>query len=66
MKTGSEARFEPERRCSLLIARRSCGGPARDAGPSLLGVAVSDVWFVFLTLIIFGLLALVAKGAERL
>jgi hypothetical protein len=31
-----------------------------------LGVAVSDVWFIFLTLIVFGLLALVAKGVERL
>jgi len=27
---------------------------------------VSDVWFVFLTLVIFGLLALIAKGMERL
>jgi hypothetical protein len=30
------------------------------------GVAVSDVWFVFLTLLIFGLLGLIAKGMERL
>jgi Na+-driven multidrug efflux pump len=29
-------------------------------------VAMSDVWFVFLTLVLFGLLALVAKGMERL
>jgi hypothetical protein len=30
------------------------------------GAAVSDVWFVLLTLAIFGLLALAAKGAEKL
>ena len=30
------------------------------------GAVVSDVWFVFLTLVIFGLLGLIAKGMERL
>jgi hypothetical protein len=42
-------------------------GTAWDAGTSRqVGVTVSDVWFVFLTLVVFGLLALIAKGMERL
>lgn len=44
--------------------------PSRRAGAGRryvpYGAAVSDVWFVFLTLVIFGLLALIAKGMERL
>jgi hypothetical protein len=34
--------------------------------PICVGVAVSDVVFVVLTIVIFGLLALAAKGAEKL
>jgi hypothetical protein len=45
-----------------LPSRRA--GAGRRYVPS--GAAVSDVWFVFLTLVIFGLLALIAKGMERL
>jgi hypothetical protein len=41
-------------------------GPARGAGTPPDGVTVSDVWFVFLTLAVFGLLTLIAKGMERL
>jgi hypothetical protein len=59
------ARFALRRRCSLQFARRSCG-PARDDGPSPHGVPVNDVWFVLLTLIVFGLMTLIAKGMERL
>jgi hypothetical protein len=38
----------------------------RAAGFVPYGVAMSDVWFVFLTLVVFGVLALIAKGMERL
>jgi hypothetical protein len=34
--------------------------------PRTNGVAVNDVWFVLLMLAVFGLLALVTKGAEKL
>ena len=34
--------------------------------PIWVGVAVHDVVFVLLTLVIFGVLALIAKGAEKL
>jgi hypothetical protein len=34
--------------------------------PIWVGVAVRDVEFVLLTLVIFGVLALIAKGAEKL
>jgi hypothetical protein len=49
------------------IVRRSAsraGGVA--VHPLWFGVAVRDLLFVLLTLVIFGLLALVAKGADRL
>jgi hypothetical protein len=32
----------------------------------MFGVRVSDVWFVLLTIVIFGLLSLCAKGAGKL
>jgi hypothetical protein len=34
--------------------------------PICVGVAVPDVLFVLLTLVVFGLLALAVKGAEKL
>jgi hypothetical protein len=34
--------------------------------PQLNGVTVNDVWFVLLILAVFGLLALVTKGVEKL
>jgi hypothetical protein len=34
--------------------------------PIWVGVAVPDVLFVLLTLVVFGLLALAVKGAEKL
>ena len=43
--------------------RRAGQGPA---SPSRVGVPVHDVLFILLILAVFGLLALCAKGAEKL
>jgi hypothetical protein len=49
------------------IVRQIADGPARvPYTRSWVGVLVHDVLFVLLTLVIFGLLALAAKGADKL
>jgi hypothetical protein len=50
------------------VAGQIAAGPGGDdvEVPTLHGVAVSDVWFVLLTLAVFAVLALVTKGAEKL
>jgi hypothetical protein len=50
------------------LAGQIAAGPAGTTSKSqtLDGVAVSDVWFVLLTLAVFALLALITKGAEKL
>lgn len=61
-------RSRPRRGGLLRIAGRISAGSGGDddAVPTVDGVAVSDVWFVLLTLAVFGLLALVVRGAEKL
>jgi hypothetical protein len=41
-------------------------GPVRGPRPPRVGVPVHDVLFILLILAVFGLLALCAKGAEKL
>ena len=49
------------------VVRQVADGPVRVAvHPICGGVAVPDVLFVLLTLVVFGVLALIAKGAEKL
>ena len=49
------------------VAGQKCrAGGGRRESPMDNGVAVNDVWFVLLMLAVFGLLALVTKGAEKL
>jgi hypothetical protein len=50
------------RKALTRFARRA----AWARGPSLVGVAVHDALFILLILAVLGLLALRAKGAERL
>jgi hypothetical protein len=50
--------------CLRASAHRCAGAGAE--GLHVLGVTVHDVWFVLLTIGVFVLLALCAKGAERL
>ncbi len=40
--------------------------PARDADLVPMELAMSDVWFVLLTIAVFAVLALVAGGVEKL
>jgi hypothetical protein len=52
---------------TAVAGRSSAGSDGGDvAVPTVDGVAVSDVWFVLLTLAMFGLLALIARGSEKL
>ena len=57
--------------CGVIrVDSRTSGGSAGSVWvavhPICVGVAVHDVLFVLLTLVVFGLLALAAKGAEKL
>jgi hypothetical protein len=49
-----------------VVRQESDGSVGVAEHPSCVGVAVPDVLFVLLTLVVFGVLALIAKGAEKL
>ena len=67
VRTGRKPFSAARRRVFTSVVRRISDGPVRVAvHPIWVGVAVRDVLFVLLTLVVFGLLALVAKGAEKL
>jgi hypothetical protein len=51
---------------TAVVRQRSDGSVRVAVHPIWVGVAVRDVEFVLLTLVIFGVLALIAKGAEKL
>jgi hypothetical protein len=68
VRMGSRMRLPHTGGNLILNAPRTTTGSVRDyvEVPSFGGVTVRDVWFVLLTLAIFLLLGLAAKGAERL
>jgi hypothetical protein len=64
---GPKTLLGPAERVFTFVVRQVTGGPEWVAVQLIgVGVLVADVLFVLLTLVVFGLLALAAKGAEKL